>query len=297
MSHTFWMIHVPNGKTWDSTYRPIPKNHNLIPKEKGFWLPPDVEIDVVFSQNRFDAFKFLAPIAKHFKIPLVSLEHTLAYPNWHPKFLEHLQSLKGDINVFISDFSRKAWGFDESAEVIEHAIDIDIFKPNDSVTKKSHILSIVNDWINRDAPCGFKLWQQVTKDLPVKVVGATPGLSNPAKDLNELVKFYRESDVFINSSLLSPIPTALLEAMACGCACVSTANCLIPSIIKNGENGFLSNDTNELRGYCIELLKNKDLREKLGANARETIKQRFGLERFTREWEDLFWRASRIRKD
>ena len=57
---------------------------------------------------------------------------------------------------------------------------------------------------------------------------------------------YKSSSVFLNTSIHSPVPTVLMEAMACGCAVVSTDNCMIPEIIEHGVNGLLANTSEKL---------------------------------------------------
>ena len=151
------------------------------------------------------------------------------------------------------------------------------------------MMSVVNDWVNRDWCCGYKIWERTTKGLPVHVVGDTPGLSKPAESLEALRKDYSESQIFVNTSTHSPIPCSLLEAMACGCAVVSTATCLIPEIIDHGVNGFCSNDEEQLRQHMIDLLNDPDLCASMGEEARKTIEKMFGMDRFVSEWNDIFW--------
>jgi glycosyltransferase involved in cell wall biosynthesis len=134
----------------------------------------------------------------------------------------------------------------------------------------------------------FYGWQRVTKDLPTKVIGETEGLSVAAQSTQELVNEYNKCAIFFNSSTLSPIPTSLLEAMSCGCAVVSTATCMIPTIIKNDINGFISNDENELKNYLIMLLNNPEKRHQLGKAARQTIVELFSEEQFITKWNKLF---------
>lgn len=135
--------------------------------------------------------------------------------------------------------------------------------------------------------CGFHIWERVTRELPVYPIGDTKGLSVAATNLDELVKAYQSSQIFINTSTISPIPSALLEAMSCGCACVSTATCMIPEIIQNGYNGFITNDEQDMRKYLELLLHDTKLRETLGENARKTIQQKFSLEKFTENWTNI----------
>ena len=69
---------------------------------------------------------------------------------------------------------------------------------------------------------------------------------------------------------------------------------MIPSIIENGVNGFISNDEKELRSYILLLQKDKELREKIGNNARQTILEKFTENRFIEEWNSIFNKAYEV---
>jgi len=293
--HRFWAVRAPGIKDWNRTYAPLPTNYVLLNADLGdHQIPPELDFDLVLSQNKFGQFQKAIRFSHRFQLPLVSLEHTLPYPSWGKGRRQLLREMKGHVNVFISDFSRKEWGWDEQqAEIIHHGIDTDLFSPAE-VEKKRHILSVVNDWVNRDWCCGFELWRKTAGGLPVHVVGDTPGLSKPAKSTADLVAAYREARIFLNTSLISPVPTALLEAMSCGCACVSTANCMIPEVIEHGKNGLISNDPLVLRKYLERLLADSSLVAELGAAARRTILTRFSMPSFTSNWHTLFHNAARI---
>lgn len=284
--HLFYAVSGPNIKSWNTNYARKPSNYILIEDNE---LPLGVEFDLVLSQQKFGQYQLLSPLARRLNLPLVSLEHTLPRKVWGRNLRNQLLQMQGNVNVFISDYSRDEWGFvkQPGTIVIPHGVDTSLFSPG-RIPKKEHILSVVNDWINRDEPCGFQVWAEATQGLPVHPVGDTPGLSQPAGNVQELVRFYRQARVFINTSLVSPIPTALLEAMSCGCAVVSTATCAIPEVIQHGKNGFLAKSIEELREYCELLLKDKELGEKLGQEARKTIVDRYSLEAFVRNWDRTF---------
>lgn len=295
----FYMLRCPQVKDWDSRYAKLPANHHLLSPSRGDkQLPPDIDFDVVLAQNVFSQYQILSAIAKQLHLPLVRIEHTLVHPSWTKEYVANLAQMRGDINAFISELSVGEWGFssdDPSVRVIHHGVDTDTFCPNDMVCdRKPTVLSVVNDLIVRNWCCGYDIWKAVVKDLPFVIVGDTPGLSLPAKSLPDLVMKYRSSRVFLNTSTVSPIPTALLEGMASGCACVSTSNGMIASVIEHGVNGLMSNDPKELRSYCDSLLRDESLSSRLGAAARRTIVERFGMNAFVANWDRILREAAEI---
>lgn len=291
--HNFYLWQGEGIKPWVESYAPLPKGTHLLSEEDGRCnIPMHVDIDLVFSQNKFGQFEVAKSLSQQIGVPLVSLEHTLPAQSWTKKQLNQLYNLRGDVNVFISEYSRAEWGWrDDEAMVVHHGIDTELFKPSTD-ERRPLALSVVNDWINRDWCCGFRLWQSVSgfpnSHFPVRVIGDTPGLSEAAKSTEDLVKAYQESAVFLNTSLISPVPTSLLEAMSCGCAVVSTATCMIPEVINNGENGFMGQSVEELREYVELLISDENLRKKIGNNARKTIVDKFNIKDFVKSWDNVF---------
>lgn len=289
----FYALQAGNFKHWNEKFRPCPDNYILL---KSSSIPRWLDIDVVLSQNKFGQYQVLAPIAQKLGVPLISLEHTLPVPAWDYQTRQAVKNMRGHLNVFISDYSINEWGFDkndESVRVIEHGIDVDKFTPGDK-TRKNIVTSVVNDWKNRDWCCGYNLWESTIQGLPFKVLGDNPGLSQPAKSVNDLVDTYQTSRIFYNTSLISPVPSVLLESMACGCAVVSTPTCMIPSIIEHGYNGLLGNTPQELRQHLETLLNNEELANELGRNARKTIEERFNSNRFIQDWKNLILEAAKL---
>jgi hypothetical protein len=299
--HRFYAYRAQGIKDWKRVYAPIPDNYTLLNPQKGeFQLPPWVDFDMVLSQNKVGQFQIAKKLADILRVPLISMEHTLPQPNYSESQIKTNRDMRGDIDVFVSEYGRRAWGYPDNHGVVNHTgVDTDMFRPL-GLERESTCLSVVNDWINRDWCCGFKLWQQVTgfpqpNGLPVKVVGDTPGLSQPAKDLEELVNHYNRAGLYLNTTTISSLPTVILEAMACECPVVSTATCLIPKImIKHGKNGFCSNDPNEIRTYCQRLLENKSLAEDIGKAGRETVLEKFSIRQFVETWNEIFDTAAKM---
>ena len=290
--HNF--IFLNNWKKWDSRFRKVPPNISLL---KNGIVGDEVNIDVIVSEHKVGQYQNFYPLSRKYNIPLVQVEHCWPVPSLSKGYIRKNQEMKGDVNIFITETSRKAWGFDETNSiVINHMIDTEIYKPNDNVEKKLYILSVCNQFSRpvRHEPCGHLIWKEVIRGFPWFHLGADdPGFSEPAKDLNDLIFNYQSASIFINTSQYSPIPMSLLEAAACGLPIISTSNCEIPFIFEHGHDALLSNDIKELRGFCEDLLKDEKLRIKLGNNARETIKAKFPSHRFINAWNDVFEQLTR----
>ncbi len=285
--HNFYAYRAEGIKDWNETYAPLPDNYILLnPNMGNAQLPTYIDFDLVLSQNKFGQFQKAQELAKLLHLPLISLEHTLPVPQWGEDIMNAVQSMRGDVNIFISAFSIGEWGWNDlnDTAVITHGIDTDLFCTTDK-ERSDEILSVVNDWVNRDWCCGFGIWQRVIDGLPYKVVGDTPGLSEPAASTEELVATYQNSRIFLNTSTISPVPTALMEAMSCGCAVVSTDTCMIPEVIEHGVNGFITNDENQMKQHLVDLLNDEEMCKEIGENARNTIVERYSMGTFVSNWD------------
>jgi len=289
--HNFYAFQAEGIKDWKTIYASVPENYTLLNRELGMeQIPFFLDLDLILSQNKFGQYQIASQLSTQLHLPLLSLEHTLPMPEWTTSQLSGIREMSGDRNVFISNFSRGNWGYDANSVVIRHCVDSELFKPSTDygdVDRENAILSVVNDWINRDWCCGFQIWQRVTNGLPVRVVGDTNGLSQPATNTEELVDEYSNHRIFLNTSTVSPVPTAMLEAMSCGCAVVSTKNCMIPEIIEHGVNGFMTNDEKEMREYLEQLMIDERLATKMGEAARKTIQDKCAVKRFVSEWDNV----------
>jgi hypothetical protein len=281
--HNFYALNTKNMKKWNVEQTQIPANYHILPDDQ---LCDYLNYDFILVQSKFGQFQVAQNINQSLSLPIICLEHTLPTPQTISKAqLEQMRSMRGDVNIFISDFSKKAWGLD--GIIVHHGVDTKTFAPNNK-PKNSKILTVANDFINRDYCLNYSGWKRVTYGLEVKVVGETKELSEPAKSIEDLVDEYNSCSVYFNSSTLSPIPTSLLEAMACGCAVVSTATCMIPDIIQNGKNGYISNDEKELNYYLKLVMNDDQVRQELGKNARQTIIDMFSEDSFINTWNAIF---------
>ena len=75
---------------------------------------------------------------------------------------------------------------------------------------------------------------------------------------------------------------SILEAMAQGMPIVTTYHQRSPII--DGQNGFMSDQVDHLRGKCAEMLRDREMCQEMGARARQTVLREFPLHQFLSNW-------------
>lgn len=106
----------------------------------------------------------------------------------------------------------------------------------------------------------------------------------------DLATIYGATDVFLLTSRNEGTPVALIEAMATGVPGVSTAVGGVKDVINSPEVGLLApfGDADALAGHVNELLSDAARRDTMGAGARATVLERYGIERLVREIAGLY---------
>jgi glycosyltransferase involved in cell wall biosynthesis len=297
--HNFFSLNIPGRKMWDSASAPVPENYTLLNTN----VPLYLDIDLVLSQDRASHHVGATKLAESLNVPVVNLQHTLPPPGISRANLYELQSRRGILDVFVSEYSQECWGSKDSATAHTNmtGIDTEVFKPLD-LEKDGTVLTVANQFAKRGAELGFNEWVQAVgfpePVFSVKIIGDTPGLSKVAPSTEELVRQYNMSTLYLNTTIVSTLPTVIIEAMACGLPIVTTNTCLIPdTLVEHGVNGLVSkhNDPMELRYLCQTLLDDPALAAKMGQASREKVEKEFTVDRFASKWDEIFTEAANIR--
>ncbi len=93
----------------------------------------------------------------------------------------------------------------------------------------------------------------------------------------ELPKYLRTADIYVSTSLSDAgISASTAEAMACGLPVIITDSGENRIWVENGKNGFLAPIRNPeiLAEKIVYLLRNEEIRKKIGENPRKTIEER-----------------------
>jgi trehalose synthase len=98
----------------------------------------------------------------------------------------------------------------------------------------------------------------------------------------------RRAAVVIQKSIREGFGLTVTEAMWKGTAVVGGNVGGIRYQIEDGANGFLVSDVEEAAERIVQLIKDPDLRKRLGEKARETVREKFLLTRYLEQYLDLF---------
>jgi glycosyltransferase involved in cell wall biosynthesis len=94
---------------------------------------------------------------------------------------------------------------------------------------------------------------------------------------DELPRYYNAAKICVFPSLHEGNPKALLEAMSCELPVIGFDVPGVGNIIKNEENGIISDEKN-LKESIKNLLSNEELRKRIGIEARRTIIKEFSID-------------------
>ena len=127
-------------------------------------------------------------------------------------------------------------------------------------------------------------YKKLSEELRVKECIKFVGYVDRDKPL-----YYKASDIFVLPSLSESFGIVNLEAMACGVPVVASKVGGIPDVVKDGWNGLLvpPGDSEALANAIIYLLENEDIRERMGKNGRERVKN-YSWDKIAEETEKVY---------
>lgn len=133
----------------------------------------------------------------------------------------------------------------------------------------------------RDANYMKRLSNMVNSlDLNKRVAFITDG-----SDYDSLASYYKSATLFVLPTREDCLGVVILEALHCGIPVIATSVGGIPDMIENGINGILvrPDEPLELAEAISLVLEDEALREKLSANARNSLIRRYYTGRITLE--------------
>ncbi|HQP92273.1 MAG TPA: glycosyltransferase family 4 protein, partial [Candidatus Omnitrophota bacterium] len=131
------------------------------------------------------------------------------------------------------------------------------------------------------------LRKKIEKEVLEKKLDRFVCLAGFRNDIPEITSIL---DVALLASSFEGLGRVLLEAMICGKPVVATRVGGIPEIVKDGENGYLipREDPKSISKAVIALLKDPDLRRRMGETGKKMITERYTADKMVSDIHDLY---------
>ncbi len=249
----------------------------------------DLKLDLIIYQSPKnyleDQFELLTD--EQLRLPKIYLEHNTPKPSTTET--RHPVDDPDVLLVHVTHYNRLMWDNGRTPTVvIEHSVAIDSSIRYRGMHESG--VTVVNGMQKRPRITGYDILLYAKQKVPLDCAGmeteAFGGLGDiPYRDLHRLLADYR----FLFSPIrYTSLPLAVIEAMTIGMPIVALATTELPTVISNGETGYVSCDIDGLIEYMRFLLYDYEEASRMGRNARTLALERFGLDRFISDWNRAF---------
>jgi len=246
----------------------------------------DFDVVVLQRPDEYELARQMFGITPGVDVPAIYLEHNA--PQGLINQMRHpLADTKGLSFVHVTHFNDVFWDCGDSpVRVIEHGVVDPGYRYTGEVAKAA---VVINEPQRRARITGTDLVDRVASSIPIELfgmgAGARGGFENlPQSDLH--VELARRR-VYFHPIRWTSLGLSHIEAMHLGMPVVALATTEVPEAIPDGV-GVTSTNVRSLVDALRELLHDPERAKALGLRARAHARERYGLERFLRDWDSAF---------
>lgn len=266
------------GRAW-------PANLHELPAE----AVQDQQLDCILFQSRrnyeHDQYEILSEAQR--RLPRVYLEHDP--PREHPTDTRHPVDDPGILLVHVTQFNNLMWDSGRTPTcVVEHGVTIP-----DGVRYTGELprgIVVINGLHWRGRRLGADLFQRWRAHVPLDLVGMEADRLDGLGELplEELPAFAARYRFFCNPIRYTSLGLAVCEAMMAGLPIIALATTEMVTVVENGVSGYVHTDEARLLASMHALIADPALACRLGQGARRCAEERFNIERFARDWSNVF---------
>ncbi len=249
----------------------------------------DADVDLVVLQRPHEleglAEEWLGGRRPGRDIPAVYVEHNA--PQGRIAEMRHPAADRRDLTlVHVTHFNDLFWDAGATpTRVIEHGIVDPGYRYSGELPSAA---VVINELGRRGRVTGADLLPRLDGQVPLDLFGIGAGAFGGREDVgqDELHGEMARRRAYLHPIRWTSLGLSLIEAMQLGMPVVALATTEAPVAVPR-EAGFLSNDVDELRDGLRRLIDDPAEARERGRVARAAALERFGLERFLADWDEL----------
>ncbi|MGE3773569.1 MAG: glycosyltransferase [Gammaproteobacteria bacterium] len=218
------------------------------------------------------------------RLPAIVLEHDP--PQAHPTDTRHPVQDANALLVHVTPFNALMWDSGITpARVIEHGVMVP-----DAVRYRGDLargLAVVNNLARRGRRLGADVYARLADKVPLELVGMNAAEAGGRGEIPnpELPAFMARHRFLFNPIRYTSLGLAVIEGMMVGLPVVGLATTELATVVRNGVEGWLATDPDALLPVMHQLLDDPALARDWGEAARRRARERFGIARFTADWD------------
>jgi glycosyltransferase involved in cell wall biosynthesis len=258
-----------------------PQSLAEVPAEEAVHL----DLDCILFQSRknyeVDQYEILSAAQR--RLPRIFLEHDP--PREHPTDTRHPVDDPDVLLVHVTAFNELMWDSGRTrTRVIEHGVTVPREARYSGELERGIV--VVNGLEARGRRLGRDVFERVRGELPLDLVGMGAERCGGIGEIGhgELAGFVARHRFFFNPIRYTSLGLSICEAMLTGTPVVGLATTELVSVIENGVSGYVDTRLDVLLARMRELLADRSEARRLGEGARRAARERFGIERFVRDW-------------
>jgi len=155
-------------------------------------------------------------------------------------------------------------------------------------------VAVINHLARRGRRLGADVFDAWRREVPLELYGMDARASGGAGELPyaELLPAMARHRFYAHPVRYTSLALALCEAMMVGLPVVGLATTELPKIVRESGGGYADTELARLVDFCRELIRDHAHAQALGRKARDYARERFGIERFARDWDAVFREAT-----
>ncbi|HEU6450644.1 MAG TPA: glycosyltransferase [Gemmatimonadaceae bacterium] len=296
-SYLYYLTHVPHefyvpvkpgrpaGYGGRAGSFPWPDNLHEVPADELH----ELDVDCVLYQSAVHYLKDGPELLsdEQLSLPAIYLEHDP--PREHPTDTRHPVDDSSVLLVHVTPFNALMWDSGNTpTRVIEHGVTI----PEDArySGELARGIAVVNNLASRGRRLGSDVFVEARSRVPIDLVGMGAEELGGLGEVQppELARFASRYRFFFNPIRYTSLGLAICEAMMAGMPIIGLATTELVTVVENGESGWIDTRLEPLLEHMNALIASPADARRLGEGARRTAMERFGIDRFARDWAEAF---------